>query len=332
MIKAPFTIAHTPFAESLPHVGCEVLPDLARVDEIFLTSLDAIRGQFPELFQHVRCYHGKRLRPILMLLAARACGQVTSAHNTLAAVVELIHTATLVHDDILDNATSRRDVATIHQRWGNKAAILLGDFLFSEAYRLCSTIDATAGQMIGEATSAVCLGEMQQTFHAGNLHLRLHEYEEMIAGKTGALTAVATRMGAYYAGASPSTVATLTQFGRQLGVLFQMADDILDLTGSEQETGKTLGTDLAQKKLTLPLIMMLEKLHPEDKTAAREAIEGNNLRQVRYFLQLSQAIEHSYEYANNLMAETVQNLNNLPDSAAKSSLNHLIRLTLHRSR
>ncbi|HEY1379286.1 MAG TPA: polyprenyl synthetase family protein, partial [Gemmataceae bacterium] len=231
--------------------------DLDAVERVFADTIASPRPTLARMLEHLTHYRGKRLRPALLLLTARACGRVTAAHHVLGAVVEMVHTATLVHDDVLDEAGLRRHVPTVNAGWGNKASILLGDYLFTHAFHLTSTIgDARACELIGEATNRVCEGELHQTLQRGNLDLTEGEYFEIIDGKTAALTACCCRLGALYAGADADAVERLANYGRLLGLAFQVADDLLDLLGREDTAGKTLGTDLQQQKLTLPLILM----------------------------------------------------------------------------
>ena len=183
----------------------------------------------------------------------------------LAAVVEMIHTATLVHDDMLDEAMIRRHAATVNAEWGNETAVLLGDYLFTHAFHLAASLDSTrACRWIGQATNKVCEGEMQQIHHRGNLDLDESDYFAIIEGKTAELTAVSCRLGASYAGAPESTVAALDRYGRNMGIAFQIADDVLDIWGEERVTGKSLGTDLEKQKLTLPIIHLLSESEPAD--------------------------------------------------------------------
>ena len=163
-------------------------------------------------------------------------------------VVEMIHTATLVHDDVLDEAELRRHVPTVNAGWGNKVSILLGDMLFTHAFHLTSTVDGRACQIIGEATNRVCAGELRQVSERGNLNLTETDYFAIVEGKTAALTECCGRLGALYSGASDEIANKLASFGRNLGLAFQIADDLLDLTGNEDTVGKTLGTDLEQRQ------------------------------------------------------------------------------------
>src|SRR3954470_9815725 len=174
-----------------------VAADLEEVERILARSLRNRSPRVAEVVDHVRHYRGKRLRPALLLLTARACGRVTPAHHTLAAVVEMIHTATLVHDDILDGARVRRRAATVNAVWGVQPAVLLGDYLFTHAFHLSATVgDARACELIGRSTNRVCEGELCQVLNRGNLDLTEVEYFDIIDGKTAELTACCGKLGA----------------------------------------------------------------------------------------------------------------------------------------
>ena len=176
-----------------------IAADLAAVERVYDHTLENAKPGLARLIQHLDQYRGKRLRPVLLLLTAHACGRVTPAHHVLGAVVEMIHTATLVHDDVLDSATVRRHVATVNANWGNQCSILLGDMLFTHAFHLASTLgDARACEMIGEATNHVCEGELQQVRERGNLALSEDEYFSIIDGKTAELTSCCCRLGALH--------------------------------------------------------------------------------------------------------------------------------------
>ncbi|HET6576287.1 MAG TPA: polyprenyl synthetase family protein [Fimbriiglobus sp.] len=253
-----------------------VAADLELAERIFTSTLAPYHSPIAPLVHHLRHYRGKGLRPALLLLTAKACGGVTAAHHTLAAAVEMIHTATLVHDDVLDEADTRRHAPTVNAEWGNKVSILLGDMLFTHAFHLTSTVDGRACNLIGEATNRVCAGELRQVCERGNLHLTEADYFAILDGKTAALTEVCGRLGALYAGASEATAERMAAFGRNLGIAFQIADDLLDLTGDETKAGKTLGTDLEQQKLTLPVIHALHRLPPAESDALREVLQSSD--------------------------------------------------------
>ena len=193
-----------------------------------------------------------------MLLSAKACGGIRPEHLTLAAMVEVIHTATLVHDDVLDEATIRRHLDTVNARWSNEVSVLLGDYLLARAICLASSLDDNfACRAISESARHMCEGELRQIESRGNYDLSEADYFEIIAGKTAALMACCCRLGAHYAGAEPAVCEALARYGHDLGVAFQIADDVLDLVGEEATVGKSLGTDLLKQKATLPLIRLL---------------------------------------------------------------------------
>src|SRR4051794_11856205 len=253
-----------------------VAADIEEADRIFNATLAPYKSSFSTLIQHLKHYRGKRLRPALLLLTAKALCRLTPQHHTLAAAVEMIHTATLVHDDVLDEAELRRHVPTVNAGWGNKVSILLGDMLFTHAFHLTSTVDRRACEIIGEATNRVCAGELRQVTERGNLNLTEADYFAVIDGKTAALTECCGRLGALYAGASEEVAGRLANFGRNLGLAFQIADDLLDLVGNEDTAGKTLGTDLEQQKLTLPVIHCLHKLPATDAAKLRDTIRDGD--------------------------------------------------------
>ncbi len=312
-----------------------VADDIEEADRIFTATLAGYRSPVAPLVQHLRHYRGKRLRPALLLLAARACGEVRPAHHTLAAVVEMIHTATLVHDDVLDEADTRRHAATFNAEWGNKVSILLGDMLFTHAFHLSSTVDVRACNLIGEATNRVCAGELKQVCERGNLHLTESDYFAMIDGKTAALTEACGRLGALYADAGEEIAEQLAGYGRNLGLAFQVADDLLDLTGDEETTGKTLGTDLDQQKLTLPLIHCLGKLPPEKAQEFRDLLRtGSPNRRVLVAEMLEET--GSLAYARRRAEEFSRNarsaLDFLPRSESRTFLEHLTDWSIRREK
>lgn len=267
---APKANGHRPAALPFGPVAA----DLEQAERLFTSTLAPYHSPVAPLVHHLRHYRGKGLRPALLLLTAKACGGITPAHHALAAAVEMIHTATLVHDDVLDEADTRRHAPTVNAGWGNKVAILLGDMLFTHAFHLTSTVDGRACNLIGEATNRVCAGELRQVCERGNLYLTEADYFAILDGKTAALTEVCGRLGALYAGAPEATAERLAAFGRNLGVAFQVADDLLDLTGDEAKAGKTLGTDLEQQKLTLPVIHALNRLPPAEADSLRGVLRS----------------------------------------------------------
>jgi len=300
-----------------------VAHDLQQVESILSKTLAPYQAQLGPLLQHLQNYRGKRLRPTLLLLIAHACGRQTKAHLTLAAVIEMIHTATLVHDDVLDEADTRRHIRTINAGWGNQTSILLGDLLFTSAFHLSSTIgDARACEAIGAATNRVCAGEMTQSLNRGNLHLSEDEYFAIIEGKTASLLECGCRLGALYAGAEPDQIERLAGYGRDLGIAFQIADDVLDLEGSERTAGKTLGTDLAQRKLTLPLIYLLERVGPVEAKRFRDLLEQERVptEEIREALRETGALEDARSRALAYAENARTALSDLPPSPHRDML------------
>ncbi len=309
--------------------------DLEEVERILACSLKNPHTRVAEVVSHVHHYRGKRLRPMLLLLTARACGRVTPAHHVLGAVVEMIHTATLVHDDVLDGARMRRRMATVNAVWGVQTSVLLGDYLFTHAFHLASTLDdARVCRLIGEATDRVCEGELCQVLQRGNLDLSEAEYFDIIDGKTAELTACCCHLGALYSGAPAEVVQALSRYGRYIGLAFQIADDLLDLVGEEKKTGKSLGTDLEQRKLTLPLIYLLTQSDKTLSTRVRQILCGgdNHKREaLRPFLIKGGGMEYAQRRAEELSAKARAELTSLPLSNCRSVLEVLTEHVVHRS-
>ncbi len=309
--------------------------DLEEVERILAHFLKNKNPRVAEVVDHIQHYRGKRLRPLLLLLTARGCGRVIPAHHVLAAVVEMIHTATLVHDDVLDGARVRRRVATVNAVWGVQTSVLLGDYLFTHAFHLASTLDdARVCRLIGAATDRVCEGELFQVLQRGNLDLSEEEYFDIIDGKTAELTACCCHLGALYSGAPTETVQALIRFGRCVGQAFQIADDLLDLIGEEKATGKSLGTDVEQQKPTLPLIYLLQKGDKQQAARARQILHGSEPRKrdlLRPLLLESGALDYARRRAESLTVEARGQLACLPPSPYRSILEGLTERVVHRN-
>ncbi|MGQ9588953.1 MAG: polyprenyl synthetase family protein [Planctomycetota bacterium] len=217
-----------------------------------------------ELFSQVARFHGKQLRPALLFLASKLeGGEATRDHVKVAAVIELIHTATLVHDDLLDDAVLRRRVETVHRRWGDRVAVLLGDYIYSRAFHLSTQVPGMAA-LLSDATHTICEGELLQM---GERFRAIDEarYFEIIEKKTATLYAAACEIGGRLAGFDARKCRRLREFGRELGKAFQIVDDCLDYLGDERVVGKSLGSDLRQGKVTLPLIILLGAVEDGEK-------------------------------------------------------------------
>ncbi|MGB8340640.1 MAG: polyprenyl synthetase family protein [Chthoniobacterales bacterium] len=233
---------------------------------------------------------GKRLRPLVALLCGGATGSLVSGHLDLAVIVELIHLATLVHDDIMDDAERRRSQPTVNARWGNSLSVLLGDVLFAHALNLSTDFDDTnISRTIARTATEVCSGEMIQTQRRFDLQLSRKEYFGIIGMKTGSLFACAAELGAVISGAPEQVVKRLRNYGRKIGTAYQIYDDCLDIAGTESETGKTLGTDLRKGKLTLPVLTLLESASAFDRERCCALVLEGKLEEVTALLQNSPA-------------------------------------------
>jgi octaprenyl-diphosphate synthase len=309
----------------------EIRAELAQIEQRLQSELRTRHEMVDRVVRHGYRLGGKRLRPALVLLAGKACGPLTHEHETLAVVVEMIHTATLVHDDVLDEAQLRRHVDTVNARWGNETSVLLGDFLFSHAFYLASTIGTVdACRLIGRSTNIVCEGEMRQTLAEGDVHLSEADYFEIIDAKTAELCACCCELGARYAGASESTIEALSQFGRNLGMAFQIADDLLDLAGEESATGKSLGRDLAKRKLTLPVIHARDTLVDGPQRTFIAHIERGEVDQVMEQLHQLGSLAYAYARAEDYARRAEQSLAELHDSEARQVLAELARFVVER--
>jgi octaprenyl-diphosphate synthase len=267
---------------------------------------------------------GKRLRPIMALLSGGAVGQITAEHIDLAVVVELIHIATLVHDDIMDEAERRRSQPTVNARWGNSLSVLLGDCLFAHALNLSANFEnAEVGRSIARAAREVCTGEIIQTQRRFDLHLAIDDYFRIIQMKTGSLFAVAAELGAVLSGADQKTAWALRDFAARVGTAYQIYDDCLDIAGNEDETGKTLGTDLRKGKLTLPVLMLLRSAPALEKERCAELILEGNLSEITRLVKTAAAngaLSASIESGQDLLREAETMLTGLPVNSYSDAL------------
>jgi len=299
------------------------------------------------LLRHGNLLSGKRLRPLALFLAAGAVGRIDPRHKVLAAAIEMIHTATLIHDDVLDESETRRHHRTIHDKWNVPTAVLLGDYLFSNAFFLASTTGcADACLAIGESTNLVCEGELQQVDSQSNFELSEAEYLGIIAGKTGRLISCATRLGTFFQhpgegvdlgieSGDREVSVQMEQYGANVGIAFQIMDDVLDLVGTGQKTGKTLRTDLLNQKPTLPIIRALAECNSQQKAGLLKLLRdptGTAQSEILAVLQDNGAIESSLATAATFAERALQNLEGLEESRYLNSLQMITRfLTTRKS-
>jgi octaprenyl-diphosphate synthase len=260
----------------LPEVLDPVRDDVRRVGERYDAILAGVSERTQAVVGQASRFGGKRLRPALTCLAARVAGSsATEEVATVAAIVELIHTATLVHDDVLDGAVVRRRVATLNARWGDGIAVLGGDVLFSRAYHAASCLaDRFASRYLSAVVGEVLEGEIHQDLVSRNASLPEEEYRLIVRGKTAALYEAALVVGAHYGGAPKPVEEALGRFGHHFGMAFQIVDDRLDLTGDEATVGKSLGRDLGEGKTTLPVILWLRGRPARERDEARALVEA----------------------------------------------------------
>jgi octaprenyl-diphosphate synthase len=258
-------------AEFLAPVKEELRQVRNRFREHLMTSHDGINRQI----ETIGAGRGKMLRPALLLLSGLACGTLRREHIELAAMVELVHTATLLHDDVIDHAETRRNQPTANCLWGNTAAVLLGDFLLSRAFLAGGELDfPVAAKLLSQTAQQICQGELLQNLRRADWTMNQDDYMEIIEAKTAALFSTACRLGAIASGADAPTIEKFAGYGRCIGLAFQITDDILDITGDDKEIGKTLGTDAAQKKPTLPLIHCLGRQDPNQREILLDTFSG----------------------------------------------------------
>jgi octaprenyl-diphosphate synthase len=294
-----------------------------RIRRLTVSRIEAIDECFSDLINRP----GKMIRSGLMLLAAKAAGgRIGRRHIDYAAIIELIHTATLYHDDVIDQASVRRGGASANALWGNAAAVLMGDYLLSRAFSAGAQLnDPAANKLLTETAGRICQGELMQNLQSGNWNLNESEYFSIIDGKTAALFACAAHLGVFLSGGSEAAIRRCRRFGFELGRAFQITDDLLDLLGTEKDLGKTAGTDLVLNKATLPVIYWLEGLSERNRRHALRRLSTERDRQwVIAELRRAGSIEDTRRVLENAGRRAVRQLSALPESRAKSAL---LRLT-----
>lgn len=300
-----------------------VKAELAQVDQLVKDQVFAFDPELAPYMEYVCATSGKRLRPVLSLLAGGACGGVTEMHLKLGVVLELIHMSSLVHDDIIDEANVRRGVQTPNDKWGNSMAVLLGDALFAHAMMLSTEFGSLEiCRDLGSATRDVCQGEIMQSQRRFDYRLSQPEYFRIIEKKTAALFAAATGVGAKISGMDGSICRTMHRYGILIGTAYQIYDDCIDIVGTEDETGKTLHTDSEKGKLTLPMLFMLEAGCNGFYRRMTSAIDERRPFEFPP-RDTAIAIARSVVVANDLTRQARTMLEVLPGSLYKDALNEL---------
>jgi octaprenyl-diphosphate synthase len=307
--------------------------ELADLEEQLTRELQSDYAAVNRVMKSAAALQGKRLRPRLVLLGALACGGITPNTRRIAAVVELVHAATLVHDDVLDNADTRRGAPASHVTWGNRNSILLGDVLFSKACVLAAGAGSCfVADRVGRAGLALCQGELRQQDTIGAWSLSIDEYIDILRQKTGDLCAASSMLGGWSASADDATMRALESYGLQLGIAFQIYDDWLDVWGSAA-LGKPLGNDVANRKPTLPALRLLEQTPPEARPALIALLEqGQMCQQLRDAFDASDASAVTLDTARRYAEEACNALACLPDSPARLALVGVAQQSVRRSR
>ena len=278
--------AAAPALGSLARVTGLVQSQLNQVEARIIQQVAAFDPAIEGYVSYAIGGRGKRLRPLVALLAGGATGEINSGHVDLAVIVELIHLATLVHDDVMDEAERRRAQATVNARWGNSLSVLLGDCLFAHALNLSTSFEnSEISRAIARTASEICSGEMIQTQRRFDLKLQVEDYLRIVKMKTGSLFAAAAELGATISEADPAVIETLKTFGLRIGTAYQIYDDCLDIAGTESATGKTLGTDLRKGKFTLPVLIFLRSASEFERERCSSLILDGNCEEVTGILK-----------------------------------------------
>lgn len=328
-------------------LGAELVDVESRFAAEVISDLTCVNN----LVTHVERYRGKMLRPMLVLVpgfASSADNTVSDAHRVIATVVEMVHMATLVHDDVLDGADTRRRGQTVNAMTGNEAAVMLGDYLISHAYHLCCSLnEPTISRFIADTTNTVCEGELLQLANRKNWDLDEGTYFEMIRRKTAALTGACCKLGVMLhdlddVDANAPAAEAMHDYGEKVGVAFQVVDDLLDLIGDQDTVGKSLGRDIAKGKLTLPLIRYLNQASADDRAAMLEMIQSvrddsdatsdETVAAIRTKLHESDAIDYARQWAQRLVDQAKTSLEILPPTPSRDLLADMADAVVSRQR
>ena len=321
-------------ALALPGIQSLAQADMAAVDALIRARLASDVVLINQIADHIISAGGKRLRPMLVVLAGQACGPTTPDHHQLAAIIEFIHTSTLLHDDVVDESDLRRGRSTANALWGNAPSVLVGDFLYSRSFQLMVELDRMdVMRLLADTTNRIAEGEVLQLLHVHNPDTDEAAYLRVIERKTAVLFAAGTRLGAMASGADEGIQRRLYDYGMALGYAFQIADDVLDYTADAEALGKNLGDDLAEGKATLPLIHAIR--HSDTATAGRlRAIvqegDAGAMPEVLAAIRATGGLDYSRERARHYAAMAEQALDGLPESDALAALRGLARYAVER--
>ncbi|MFC2045160.1 polyprenyl synthetase family protein [Chloroflexota bacterium] len=318
---------------SLSGIYQPIREDLAIVEERIRLIADVDSPKLAQLLEYTLHNSGKRLRPALVLLSGKFYNYNPTYLLPMAVAIEILHTATLLHDDVIDSSATRRGRATVNQVWGGDKAIMVGDYMLAKAEELVAdTHNLSVVKLFGQTLMTISGGEVDQSDNAFNLEQTREQYFQTISKKTAALISLATESGAILSGAPEGVVRELQQYGYNLGVAFQIVDDILDFIATEEELGKPVGSDLAQGTLTLPSIMVIER-YPEDNPVRKVFQNENRQENIKLALELvsnSDIIENCYKVAHDYCSQAYRNLEQFPENASRQALYELVEYVIRR--
>jgi octaprenyl-diphosphate synthase len=328
--------ATTVTADALSRLTTLLERDLTATNQTIVARMDSPVALIPQLAAHLVASGGKRLRPLLTLASAKLCGYEGERHIKLAACVEFIHTATLLHDDVVDESQLRRGAASANAVFGNKPSVLVGDFLFARAFQLMvedGSLEVL--RILCGASATIAEGEVLQLTTQNDLTTSEDRYFQVIRGKTAALFAAACETGAVIAGRSAAECAALAQFGMDLGMAFQLVDDALDYAADQDELGKAVGDDFREGKLTYPVLLAIADATPEEKTFWTRTIEHNeqqdsDLATALTLIQRHNTIARTLTRADAFIASATAALAIFPDSDMRTTLTDVARFTTAR--
>ena len=305
------------------------------VDQIIIDELSSDVLLINQIGKYIVNSGGKRLRPMLLLLASKALDYPDDHHLILAVVIEFIHTATLLHDDVVDKSDLRRGHETVNTLWGNAASVLVGDFLLSRSFEMMIRVDSMRVMaLLAQTTTAIAEGEVLQLLNINNPATSEEDYLKVISRKTAILFSAASRLGGVLAGASEQVVAALGAYGLHLGIAFQLIDDVLDYSADPELTGKNLGGDLAEGKPTLPLIYALRNSSEAQATVIRNALEtsdDSSFGEIFAIVELTDAITYTQRRALEEAQKAIDALKLLPESEYKQAMVELARFSVQRN-
>ena len=309
--------------------------DMEKTDNILIDRLNSNVDLINQMSHYIIASGGKRIRPLLLLLCARATNYGGTDHHAMAVVIELIHTATLLHDDVVDESTTRRNQDTANELWGNAASVLVGDFLYSRAFEiLVEPNSMSIMRILSKATNQIAEGEVLQLLNIRNANVSQTKYFNVIEQKTARLFEAACKIGALLSDSSEKTINSLGDFGLHLGIAFQIIDDALDYESNSIAMGKEVGDDLSEGKITLPMIYALEKTSGSENKILRDAIktaDASNIDKIINILCSVNAFEFTRKIAENESQKALKSLKNIPDSEYRSALKLLCELSLNRT-